>query len=134
MLLSLLQKEDKYYFLDLLRQLLLVDGESSEIEKQIFKKFKFEMGEDILKHRSNNLKTSQLIQYFEDKPQSVKNLVFMNLVSASLRDEWYNVEQHSLLEEIQNAFNISDKKKVELVKIVYAERDLREKAKRTINE
>lgn len=134
MLLSLLQKEDKYYFLDLLRQLLLVDGESSEIEKQIFKKFKFEMGEDILKHRSNNLKTSQLIQYFEDKPQSVKNLVFMNLVSASLRDEWYNVEQHSLLEEIQNAFKISDKKKVELVKIVYAERDLREKAKRTINE
>lgn len=134
MLLSLLQKEDKYYFLDLLRQLLLVDGESSEIEKQIFKKFKFEMGEDILKHRSNNLKTSQLIQYFEDKPQSVKNLVFMNLISASLRDEWYNVEQHSLLEEIQNAFNISDKKKVELVKIVYAERDLREKAKRTINE
>lgn len=134
MLLSLLQKEDKYYFLDLLRQLLLVDGESSEIEKQIFKKFKFEMGEDILKHRSNSLKTSQLIQYFEDKPQSVKNLVFMNLVSASLRDEWYNVEQHSLLEEIQTAFNISDKKKVELVKIVYAERDLREKAKRTINE
>lgn len=134
MLLSLLQKEDKYYFLDLLRQLLLVDGESSEIEKQIFKKFKFEMGEDILKHRSNNLKTSQLIQYFEDKPQSVKNLVFMNLISASLRDEWYNVEQHSLLEEIQNAFNISDKKKVELVKIVYAERDLREKAKRIINE
>ena len=121
-------------FLDLLRQLLLVDGESSEIEKQIFKKFKFEMGEDILKHRSNSLKTSQLIQYFEDKPQSVKNLVFMNLVSASLRDEWYNVEQHSLLEEIQNAFKISDKKKVELVKIVYAERDLREKAKRTINE
>lgn len=134
MLLSLLQKEDKCYFLDLLRQLLLVDGESSEIEKQIFKKFKFEMGEDILKHRSNSLKTSQLIQYFEDKPQSVKNLVFMNLVSASLRDEWYNVEQHSLLEEIQTAFNISDKKKVELVKIVYAERDLREKAKRTINE
>ena len=134
MLLSLLQKEDKCYFLDLLRQLLLVDGESSEIEKQIFKKFKFEMGEDILKHRSNSLKTSQLIQYFEDKPQSVKNLVFMNLVSASLRDEWYNVEQHSLLEEIQTAFNISDKKKVELFKIVYAERDLREKAKRTINE
>lgn len=134
MLLSLLQKEDKCYFLDLLRQLLLVDGESSEIEKQIFKKFKFEMGEDILKHRSNSLKTSQLIQYFEDKPQSVKNLVFMNLISASLRDEWYNVEQHALLEEIQTAFNISDKKKVELVKIVYAERDLREKAKRTINE
>ena len=58
----------------------------------------------------------------------------MNLISASMRDEWYNVEQHTLLDEVQSAFNISDKKKVELFKIVYAERDLREKAKRTINE
>ena len=35
MLLSLLTKEDKSYFLDLLRQLLLIDGEQNEIEKQI---------------------------------------------------------------------------------------------------
>ena len=134
MLLSLLQKEDKCYFLDLLRELLLVDGESSDVEKQIYKKFKFEMGEDILKHKNNGLKAPQLIAYFENKSQSIKNLVFMNLVSASLRDEWYNVEQHTLLDEIQQAFNISDKKKVELMKVVYAERDLREKAKRTISE
>lgn len=134
MLLSLLQKEDKCYFLDLLRELLLVDGESSDVEKQIYKKFKFEMGEDILKHKNNSLKTPQIIAYFESKSQTIKNLVFMNLVSASLRDEWYNVEQHTLLDEIQQAFNISDKKKVELMKVVYAERDLREKAKRTISE
>ena len=134
MLLSLLQKEDKCYFLDLLRELLLVDGESSDVEKQIYKKFKFEMGEDILKNKNNGLKAPQLIAYFENKSQSIKNLVFMNLVSASLRDEWYNVEQHTLLDEIQQAFNISDKKKVELMKVVYAERDLREKAKRTISE
>lgn len=134
MLLSLLTKEDKCYFLDLLRQLLLVDGEANEIEKQIFKKFRFEMGEDILKHKNSNLRTSKLIEYFLDKSQSTKNLVFMNLISASMRDEWYNVEQHTLLDEVQSAFNISDKKKVELFKIVYAERDLREKAKRTINE
>ena len=134
MLLSLLQKEDKCYFLDLLRALLLVDGESTEIDKQIYKKFKFEMGEDIAKHKNNGLKTSQLIAYFEDKSQPVKNIVFMNLISASLRDEWYNVETHTLLDEIQQAFNISDKKKIELMKVIYAERDLREKAKRTINE
>lgn len=134
MLLSLLTKEDKCYFLDLLRQLLLIDGQANEIEKQIFKKFRFEMGEDILKHKSSSLKTSKLIEYFLDKSQSTKNLVFMNLISASMRDEWYNVEQHTLLDEVQSAFNISDKKKVELMKIVYAERDLREKAKRTINE
>ncbi len=134
MLLSLLQKEDKCYFLDLLRLLLVVDGESSEAEKQIYKKFKFEMGEEILKHRVQSTKKKELIAYFEGKAQSVKNLVFMNLISASLRDEWYNVEQHDLLDEIQKAFGISDKKKIELMKLVYAERDLREKVKRTINE
>ena len=134
MLLSLLQKEDKCYFLDILRLLLVVDGESSEAEKQIYKKFKFEMGEEILKHRVQTTKKSELIAYFEGKAQSVKNLVFMNLISASLRDEWYNVEQHDLLDEIQKAFSISDKKKIELMKLVYAERDLREKVKRTINE
>lgn len=134
MLLSLLQKEDKCYFLDLLRLLLVVDGESSEAEKQIYKKFKFEMGEEILKHRVQCTKKKELIAYFEGKAQSVKNLVFMNLISASLRDEWYNVEQHDLLDEIQKAFEISDKKKIELMKLVYAERDLREKVKRTINE
>ena len=134
MLLSLLQKEDKCYFLDLLRLLLVVDGESSEAEKQIYKKFKFEMGEEILKHRVKCTNKKELITYFEPKAQSVKNLVFMNLISASLREEWYNVEQHDLLDEIQKAFSISDKKKIELMKLVYAERDLREKVKRTINE
>ena len=134
MLLSLLTKEDKSYFLDLLRQLLLIDGEQNEIEKQIYKKFKFEMGEDILKHRTNNAKTPQLIAYFEDKSHSTKNIVFMNLISASLRDEWYNVETHTFIDEVQKAFKISDKKRIELMKVVYAERDLREKAKRTINE
>jgi hypothetical protein len=38
-----------------------------------------------------------------------------------------------LIEEIQNKLEISNKKKSELMKVVYAERDLREKAKRIIS-
>ena len=58
----------------------------------------------------------------------------MNLVSTSLYDEFYSVEEHLLIEQIQNAFEITNKKKADLMKIVYAERDLRERAKRTISE
>ena len=62
------------------------------------------------------------------------NLVFYNLVSASLNDDWYSVEEHFLIETIQEKFQITDKKKYELMKQVYAERDLREKIKRIIQE
>ena len=47
----------------------------------------------------------------------------MNLISASLRDEWYNVETHTFIDEVQKAFKISDKKRIELMKVVYAERE-----------
>ena len=61
-------------------------------------------------------------------------MIFLNLVAASLYDEWYSVEEHFLIEEVQEAFGIDQKKKNELMKLVYAERDLREKTKRAIQE
>ena len=58
----------------------------------------------------------------------------MNLVATSLNDDYYSVEEHLFLEKIQQAFGISEKKKNELMKLVYSERDLREKVKRVISE
>lgn len=134
MYLSLLSKEEKLYFIDLLTKLVSVDGEVNEIENQVINRLKYEMGEDALKYRKSNHSIEKLIEYFSEKPKATRNLVFMNLVSASLYDEWYSVEEHFLIEEIQSAFNITERKKTDLMKIVYAERDLREKAKRTISE
>ena len=135
MLLSLLSKEDKINFLDLLRQFIIVDGQPSELEKQVQKKFAYEMGDDVIK-RFPGSKTDKkkLIATFAKKPQATKNIVYLNLFAASLEDEWYNVEEHFLLDEIQKAFDITNKKKVELMKIVYADRDLRERAKRIVSE
>ncbi|MFA6661694.1 MAG: hypothetical protein WCS56_01515 [Bacilli bacterium] len=132
MLLSLLTKEEKFYFIDLLRQLILVDGEENQIEKQIVSKFKYEMGADVYRYKKSSDTLEELLKYFETKQKTTQNIVFMNLYSASLEDEWYNVEQHFLLENIQEHFTISNKKKNELLKIVYSERDLKEKAKRAI--
>lgn len=134
MFLSLLNKEEKHYFIDLLTKVVSVDGEANETELQVVNRLKYEMGEDALRYRKSNHNREKLIEYFAEKPKATKNLVFMNLVSASLYDEWYSVEEHFLLEGIQQAFGISDKKKTELMKVVYAERDLREKAKRIISE
>ncbi len=134
MFLSLLSKEEKHYFIDLLTKLVSVDGEANETELQVINRLKYEMGEDVLKYRKSNQSLEKLIEYFSSKTKSTRNLVFMNLVSASLYDEWYSVEEHFLIEEIQQAFGLTDKKKSDLMKIVYSERDLREKAKRIISE
>ncbi|MCR5422467.1 MAG: hypothetical protein K6E74_02405 [Bacilli bacterium] len=135
MLLALLSKEDKINFLDLLRQFIIIDGQASELEKQVQKKFLYEMGDDVVKRFPTvKMDKKKLIKYFSEKPQATKNIVYMNLFAASLEDEWYNVEEHFLLDEIQKAFNIPAKKKIELMKVVYADRDLREKAKRIVSE
>lgn len=134
MLLNLLEREEKFYFLHLLRKLVLVDGETNDFEKQIVKKLKYEMGDDVLKYRASHKTLEQLLKYFEDKPQAIKNVIFMNLYSASLEDEWYNVAQHLLLDNIQKSLNVTKDKKIKLLKLVYDERDLKERAKRVISQ
>ena len=134
MLLNLLTKEEKFYFIDLLVKVISVDGTTNEMEMQIINKLKYEMGDDALRYRKSNLSLEKLIDYFATKPKVTKNLVFLNLLSASLADEFYSVEEHFLLEQIQNSLAIPRKQRTELVKAVYADRDLREKVKRIISE
>lgn len=134
MLLSLLSKEEKCYFVDLVIELCSVDGAASDTELSIIKKFKYEMAEDLAKYKKSNFSKQKLIGYFVSKPKTVRHLVYLNLVSASLNDDWYSVEEHLFLDEVQEAFQINEKKKVELMKLVYSERDLREKVKRVISE
>lgn len=134
MYLSLLSREEKFYFIDLVMKVVRVDGEMTELEQQIINKLKYEMGEDAWKYRRSSLTIDKLVDYFSKKNPTIKNLVYLNLVSVSLYDEFYSVEEHFLLEDIRNRLEIPDKKKTELMKIVYSERDLREKAKRVITE
>ncbi|MDD3170720.1 MAG: hypothetical protein PHO86_00130 [Bacilli bacterium] len=134
MLLNLLTKEEKYYFIDLLGKVISIDGATNELEMQIVNKLKYEMGDDALRYRKSNLSLEKLIDYFATKPKVTKNLVFLNLLSASLSDEFYSVEEHFLLEQIQNSLEIPRRKRTDLVKAVYADRDLKEKVKRIISE
>ena len=134
MLLSLLSKEEKNLFVDLAIELVSVDGKPSETELAIIKKFKKEIGEDVSKYKKSNLSKEKLLEYFVQRSYPTKNLVYMNLVATSLNDDYYSVEEHMFLEKIQQAFGISEKKKNELMKLVYSERDLRERVKRVISE
>ena len=134
MLLSLLTKDEKIYFIELVRKIILIDGEVSDVEKEIVKKMRLELGNDIERAKKLNLSFEKLVDFFVGKAKTTQKIVFLNLVSASLQDEWYNVETHMMLQEIKQKFEIQNNEKKELIKIVYAERDLREKAKRIVNE
>ncbi len=134
MLLNLLSKEEKCYFIDLLQKVFVVDGTISDYEKHILEMYKTEMGDDINRYRRSNLSFEKLVEYFSTKAKTVKNIVYYNITAVSLSDEFYSVEVHSILEQIQHEFLITNKKKVELLKGVYAERDLKEKVKRLVCE
>ncbi len=134
MLLNVLSKEEKFYFLDLLICVVSVDGPVTDYEKQVLSLYKAEMGDDINKYRKSNLKAEQLMDMFSEKSKVIKNIVYYNISWASLSDEFYSAEEHFILDDIQKKFGITNRKKVELLKAVYAERDLKEKVKRIVFE
>lgn len=133
MLLSLLNSEEKKYFIDLLNRLVTVDGEKTNKEAILFERLRREIQiSESYKFSKRSIDT--LINYFAGKDLPIRKIVYLNLISISLNDDFYRVEEHILIEKIQQAFEINEKSKKDLMKIVYAERDIREKAKRLIQE
>lgn len=133
MFLNLLNKKEKLKFLDLAIYMIGIDGQPTEIEKKLLENMIVEL-EDISDEysfeRSEDIDTT--VSFFQDSNKVVKKLVFLNLVKISMIEDLYNTSEHLFLEEIQQKFDISAKLRRDLMQIVYAERDLKEKAKRVI--
>lgn len=136
MLLSLLSRKEKLKFLDLAVYMVDVDGEPNAVEKRLLEMMLAEVGEGIAKEYtfegSENIDNT--IQFFLDSNKVVRNIVFLNLTKILLVDDLYNTSEHLFLEEIQKRFGISAEKRRQLIKVVYDERDIREKARRVIEE
>lgn len=133
MFLNILSREEKLNFIDLVVKVVKVDGEITAHEKELIRLMKFELAEDLAKYHKGNMTLEKLVDYFSQKSSMTKNIVYTNLFAITLQDEFYSVEDHFILEDIRLKFEISDRKKAELLKIVYAERDFKEKAKRVLS-
>ncbi len=133
MFLSLLNKKEMLKFLDLAIYMVDIDGEPTQYEKRILNKMIAELDE-IKDEYSFRLTDSveNTIDFFAHTNKVVKNVVYLNLVIISMEDDLYNTSELLFLEKIQKKFDISTEKRRELISIVYAERDLREKANRII--
>ena len=133
MLLNLLNKKEMLKFLDLAIYMVDIDGEPTQYEKTILNRMIAEL-EAVKDEYSFRLTDSveNTIDFFTKCNSVVKNVVYLNLVVISMEDDLYNTSELLFLEKIQKKFGISAEKRRELFSIVYADRDLKEKAKRII--
>ncbi len=134
MLLSLLNRKEKLKFLDLAMHMVSVDGKPTEIEERLLNMMLAEVGEGIIQeyHFSLSKNLDETINYFTKQQQTVKNIIYLNLIKVAMSDDFYNTLQHFFLEDIREKFEISDTKKNQLMRLVYTERDLRERARRLV--
>jgi hypothetical protein len=133
MFLSLLNKKEMLKFLDLAIYMVDIDGEPTDVEKRVLTKMIAELDavKDEFSFRLADT-VENTINFFQSANQVVRNVVYLNLVTISMEDDLYNTSELLFLEKIQKVCEISAEKRRELISIVYAERDLREKAIRII--
>ena len=133
MFLSLLNKKEMLKFLDLAIYMVDIDGEPTDVEKRVLTKMIAELDavKDEFSFRLADT-VENTINFFQSANQVVRNVVYLNLVTISMEDDLYNTSELLFLEKIQKVFEITAEKRRELISIVYAERDLREKAIRII--
>jgi alpha-galactosidase/6-phospho-beta-glucosidase family protein len=135
MFLSLLNQKETLKFLDLAIYMVDIDGEPTEIEKNILEKMFREVGYVVSEYSfqfSDSIE--ETVNFFINCNRVVKNIVFLNLVKITLTDDLYNTTEHLFLEELQEKFDITPERRRQLMAIAYDERDLRERAARILKE
>ena len=133
MFLSYLNKKEMLKFLDLAVYMVDIDGEPTDVEKKVLNKMIAEL--DQVKDEYTFRKTDTIentFNFFINCNQVVKNIVYLNLVTISMEDDLYNTSELLFLQKVQEKFEISNEKRRELISLVYAQRDLREKGIRII--
>ena len=133
MFLSLLNKKEMLKFLDLAIYMVDIDGEPTDVEKKLLNMMIAELDSVKDEYSFRLTDTAEnTIKFFADSNQVVKNVVYLNLVMISMEDDLYNTSELLFLEKIQKELEISAEKRRELISIVYANRDLREKTIRIL--
>ena len=133
MFLSLLNKKEMLKFMDLAIYMVDIDGEPTDVEKRLLHKLMAELEPVKDEYTFRLTDTAEnTIKFFKESNPVVKNVVYLNLVMISMQDDLYNTSELLFLEKIQKELEISAEKRRELISVVYAERDLREKTIRIL--
>ena len=133
MFLSLLNKKEMLKFMDLAIYMVDIDGEPTDVEKRLLHKLMAELEPVKDEYTFRLTDTAEnTIKFFKESNPVVKNVVYLNLVMISMQDDLYNTTELLFLEKIQKELDISAEKRRELISVVYAARDLRQKTIRIL--
>jgi len=134
MLLSVLNRKEKLKFLDLAMHMVSIDGKPNELEQRLLNMMLAEVGDNIVAeyHFSLSKDLKMTMRFFEKANAKIKNIIYLNLLKVAMSDDFYNTLEHEFLEKIREQLDINEVKKKQLMRLVYMERDLRERAKRVV--
>ncbi|QVK21466.1 hypothetical protein KHQ82_03875 [Mycoplasmatota bacterium] len=132
MFLELLSKSEKHQFLDLAFHMTRADGNVVDSESLSVQRKIVEMGDEIKDYAPGDF--DKAVANFTNSTKMVQRIVLLNLIELSLSDDFYHAEEHSFIEMILDEWEVTPKMKSSLVKLVYMEKDLREKAKIILSE
>lgn len=134
MLLNILNRKEKLKFLDLALHMVAVDGEPTVLEQRVLDLLVAEVGTDIVSEYKFSLSDNleETLNYFKDSSLPVKNVVFLNLLKITMNDDLYNTLEHFFLEEVRERFEITEAKKNQIMRLLFDERDLKDRIFRLI--
>ena len=110
-----------------------LDGEPTVFgEKRILNMMLAEVGDDIYKEYTFSLAKDKdfTLIFLQINQKHLDTLYYLNLLKLSMFDDLYNTEEHFFIDTCRRNFKIGIAKRKDLMRIIYAERDWHEQAKR----
>ena len=116
MFLSELSKEEQKVFLDLAHTMIYADEVLTQEENVAMELYKKEC--DVSISDAKIVDFEKTLLYFKDKPQVMKNKIFVELLGLALIDDDFAIEERNTIEIAEKVLGISPKKRDELIELL----------------
>lgn len=116
MFVNLLNNEQKLYFGTLVTMAMHIDNEVAEEELEVIEGYKRELGFEELEMVTHDI--DEVINYFKGASETVKNAIYLEVVTVVLADRVLKNEENVLLDKLALAFRYDAAKKNQFINTV----------------
>ncbi|MCR4944819.1 MAG: TerB family tellurite resistance protein [Clostridium sp.] len=117
MFLEELNKSESVAFVNLIKELAMVDKVFAREEKKLIKEYKEELklSDDEIKEMDMN----EIVSELQSSSKRIKLIIYFELVGLSLADGKYDEREIDFLDEIAEKFDVSRAKKIAIANYFY---------------
>lgn len=112
---KLLNQEEKEKFLELIFKIANCDNTFTEEEEELIDNYKLELGLNEIK---NTASMSALIDYFGEKQDQIKKVVFFELYGMIMADGYIAAEEESIMRQLKSKFGLSEELHTQIISAV----------------